>query len=92
MTLTGNIQNTVAETEHAWVNGVAVKKVTLVDAFGNLVNASPTAQTNASVKISKNAAGQLVKVEKTINGTTYTKTTDVTDQTITSAITYSQWV
>lgn len=51
----------------------------------------PTAGNNPVIKLHTNASGDLVKVEKIINGTTYTKTTDVADQVITKVVTYSVW-
>lgn len=54
-------------------------------------NEIPTAGNNPIIKLYTNASGELVKVEKIIGSTTYTKTSDVTDQTITSTVTYSAW-
>lgn len=54
-------------------------------------NETPTLGNNPIYKLHTNAGGDLVKVEKIIGATTYTKTTDVADQTITLVVTYSAW-
>lgn len=61
-----------------------VGSVTITDSL-------PTAGNNPIYKLHTNAGGDLVKVEKIIGATTYTKTTDVADQTITLVVTYSAW-
>jgi len=66
----------------------------VVNPDGTQINGSdslPTAGNNPIYKLHTNAAGDLVKVEKIIGATTYTKTTDVADQTITLVVTYSAW-
>ena len=63
----GSKQHTPIEVEeHAIVGGVAAKKVFPIEL-------TPTAQTNASLTISYNAEGEVVKIEKTIGSTSYTK-------------------
>lgn len=58
---------------------------------GTMAEPVPTTGNNPIIKLYTNASGELVKVEKIIGSTTYTKTSDVTDQTITSTVTYSAW-
>jgi hypothetical protein len=54
-------------------------------------NSLPTVGNNPVIKLHTNASGELVKVEKIIGATTYTKTSDVADQVITLVTTYSAW-
>lgn len=81
----GNIQNYVAESEHAIVNGTEVKKVALVDGMGNL------ADSNASVAITESVDGTVTTkmITKTIGALSYVKSvaTDSSD----NSVTVSSW-
>jgi hypothetical protein len=81
----GSKQHTPIEVEeHAIIGGVAAKKVFPIDL-------PPTAQTNASLTISYNAEGEVVKIEKTIGSTVYTKTLTRTDNVVASTLPISSW-
>ena len=70
----GNIQNEILDNEHAYVNGVGVKKVVAMDGLGNFVNATPTAQTNPSLALTYDVDDQLTGIAMTIGATTYNRT------------------
>lgn len=57
----------------------------------NQVEPSKNLEFNPSTVISYNAAGDVVKIEKTINGTVYTKTFSSSDSTIATTKTISNW-
>jgi hypothetical protein len=82
---TGNIVPQLTNQEHATVNGTHVKKVVLIDGMGNLKDANP------STILSFNAAGDLIKIEKTIGETTYTKTISNADEVVASTKVISSW-
>lgn len=48
-------------------------------------------QSNSSLVVSYNVSGDVVKIEKTINGTSYTKTISNADTVIVSSKTISAW-
>lgn len=50
-----------------------------------------TSKSNAVVVLSSNAAGDVVKIDKTINGVVYSKTISNTDEVIVSTKTISAW-
>lgn len=73
----GNIQNYTAESEHAIVNGIEVKKVVNVDVFGNIGGGNP------STALSYDVNGDLQYIDETIGTTTYRTTLTYTDRVLT---------
>lgn len=55
-------------------------------------NLDPVSQSNPSLVLSFNAAGDVIIVAQTINGVTYTKTFSNVDETVASTQTISEWV
>lgn len=58
------------------------------------VNVDGSLGSNASLELGYNAAGQLVRIRKTIGSTTYTKNVtgdEITDTTVDTVKTYSVW-
>lgn len=50
-----------------------------------------SSKTNGSLVVSYNAAGDVVKLQKTIAGVTYTKTISNSDETVSTTKTISAW-
>ena len=76
MKSSGNMQNEIADSEHGYVNGVGVKKVVVIDGLGNLVNSTPTTQTNPSLVLTQtdNVVASTKTLTMTIGATPYVAT------------------
>lgn len=57
----------------------------------NKIEPAKNSEFNPSLTLSYNAAGRIVKIEKTIDGTVYTKTISDDDPVIVSTKIISQW-
>ena len=60
-------------------------------AYVNSIDLGPLDNTNPSLVVSYNAAGDAVKLEKTIGSTTYTKTFTRSDNVVASTLPISVW-
>lgn len=76
-----------------YVEPLGNTKVTNPDG-SNIGDSLPTAGNNGTLELGYNAAGQLVRIRKTINGTVYTKliTGDsITDTVVVTTKTFGIW-